>query len=265
MSAKRKAREELEAKKQEQEQMHRQKEVAKEIKMRQKQVFWKQQCCIIIKQGGHKYRMTEQIKKLAHKKWVQEVKALTQKGCGSSDLKKELQRRMTTNLNTQKEIKGIMVHPRLNGEEHMPRNSREFVKFEKLVNRLSETSEKQEQVIRKLAREIKQQKVDFGAFNQRVIDDKKQIYRELEDLICENEKLTRTLMEQEVEAKQVKSERPQRTVVYQQKKHRQLQQAPVVNQEIHDLGNSISSKIFGREKFPSTMRVRSTINRSTNL
>merc|ERR1719419_1917739 len=135
MSAKRKAREELEAKKQEQEQMHRQKEVAKEIKMGQKQVFWKQQCCIIIKQGGHKYRLAEQIKKLAHKKWVQQVKALTQKGCASSALKEELQRGMTNKLNTPEEIKRIMAHPRLNGDWHMPGKSRELVKFEKLVNR----------------------------------------------------------------------------------------------------------------------------------
>merc|ERR1719173_380467 len=110
LGAKRRAKEELKAKQQEHEQWHRQKKVVKEIKMRQKQIFWKEQCCIFIKQAGHKYRMT---------------KLQTRKGL---------------------KAKGIIAHPRVHGEEHKPGKSHEIVKFAELVSRLSETSDKQEHV-----------------------------------------------------------------------------------------------------------------------
>jgi len=249
---------------QELEQRYRQKEIVKEIKMRQKQIFWKHQSCIIIKQGGHKVRVNEEIRRIAHKKEVERMKALTQKGSSNSPFKEELERRMIGTLKTREDLKAKgtngsdevvatwpnrMTNHGENGEEHISAERTKIMKLVKLVTRLSETNEKQEQVIRNLTLEIRQQRADFVTLNQRVVNDKKVLYRELEHLTCENQKLTRTLVKREAEEKQMNSlHEPQSKDVCHQKKLRQTQQIPLLIQEMQELGNTIPKKMFGRVK-----------------
>merc|ERR1739838_84098 len=82
--------------------------------------------------------------------------------------------------------------------------SGERIATQKLVEsviRVSDARQKQEKVIRSLTREITQQRADFEALNKRVVDDKKELYRMLEDLMRENEMLKKTLVEQTTRSK----------------------------------------------------------------
>merc|ERR1711920_600225 len=52
------------------EQRWRHRDIVKEIKIRQKQIFWKGQCCIIIRQGGNKIRVNKEIRSIARQKYL---------------------------------------------------------------------------------------------------------------------------------------------------------------------------------------------------
>jgi len=80
---------------------------AEEIRMRQKQIFWKQQTCIIIKQGGHKVRVNKEIRSIARQKCIKkQINTLIKQGGIRSRLMKEIrQLKMISELKKQKELK----------------------------------------------------------------------------------------------------------------------------------------------------------------
>merc|ERR1719233_2843517 len=82
-------------------------EVMQEIRMRQKQIFWKQQTCIIIKQGGHKVRVNKEIRSIARQKCIKkQINTLIKQGGIRSRLMKEIrQLKMISELKKQKELK----------------------------------------------------------------------------------------------------------------------------------------------------------------
>jgi len=82
-------------------------EVMQEIRTRQKQIFWKQQTCIIIKQGGHKERVNKEIRSIARQKCIKkQINTLIKQGGIRSRLMKEIrQLRMISELKKQKELK----------------------------------------------------------------------------------------------------------------------------------------------------------------
>merc|ERR1712096_186779 len=107
--------------------------------------------------------------------------------------------------------------------------------------------EKQDKVIRKLTAEITQQRADFVELNNRVVSDKKQLYRKLEELMNENEQLSKTFM------RQMKEERLQKSFQEARKEknyqiHRQHQQTPTLYQEMQE---SATSKLSGEGKLLS--------------
>jgi len=299
------------------EQRYRYKEIVKEIKVRQKQIFWKGQTCIIIKQGGNKIRVNQEIRSIARQKFLKkQINTLIKQGGLKSRVQKEIRHlRRIAALKRQKELKAkvnkvIRAMARAQKEERlmniivnqsnwkaicneeireglghplcpvrkvqpkqmqmsqdiresndsvatwldtMSDDSEDFVSDEGIaimklvesVTRVSETREKQEKVIRKLTQEITQQRADFVALNKRVVDDKKQLYRKLEDLMHENELLKKTLMKQTIEEKLMKSlaEARMKNTYYQN--HRQIQQTPMLYQEMQELG---SRKMAGTTK-----------------
>jgi hypothetical protein len=82
-------------------------EVMQEIRVRQKQIFWKQQTCIIIKQGGHKVRVNKEIRSIARQKCIKkQINTLIKQGGMRSRLMKEIrQLKMVSELKKQKELK----------------------------------------------------------------------------------------------------------------------------------------------------------------
>merc|ERR1711920_959351 len=82
-------------------------EVMQEIRTRQKQIFWKQQTCIIIKQGGHKVRVNKEIRSIARQKFIKkQINTLIKQGGIRSRLMKEIrQLRMISQLKKQRELK----------------------------------------------------------------------------------------------------------------------------------------------------------------
>jgi len=82
-------------------------EVMQEIRTRQKQIFWKQQTCIIIKQGGHKVRVNKEIRSIARQKFIKkQINTLIKQGGIRSRLMKEIrQLRMISELKKQRELK----------------------------------------------------------------------------------------------------------------------------------------------------------------
>jgi len=284
---------------QELEQRYRHKEIVKEIKTRQKQIFWKGQTCIIIRQGGNKIRVNKEIRSIARQKYLKkQINTLIKQGGLKSRLQKEIrqirkialvkrQRGLKAKVNSvirkmarargkkalalfnvkqpsleakcTDEMKKGMEHPLpaqaiqsknwLDSQENRESgdNFRNFVdtmendcrhpisgeriatqKLVESVIRVSEAREKQEKVIRSLTQEITQQRADFEALNKRVVDDKKQLYRMMEDLMRENEMLKKTLMVQKTRSKLAKASIRANG---KQQKHPQAQQSPMVYQE----------------------------------
>merc|ERR1719173_127897 len=82
-------------------------EVMQEIRTRQKQIFWKQQTCIIIKQGGHKVRVNKEIRSIARQKCIkrQVINLIKQGGIRSRLMKEIRQLRMISELKKQKDLK----------------------------------------------------------------------------------------------------------------------------------------------------------------
>jgi len=82
-------------------------EVMTEIRTRQRQIFWKQQTCIIIKQGGHKVRVNKEIRSIArHRSIKKQINTLIKQGGLRSRLMMEIrQLRMISELKKQKELK----------------------------------------------------------------------------------------------------------------------------------------------------------------
>jgi len=82
-------------------------EVMKDIRTRQRQIFWKQQTCIIIKQGGHKVRVNKEIRSIAKQRCIKkQINTLIKQGGIRSRLMKEIrQLRTISELKKQKELK----------------------------------------------------------------------------------------------------------------------------------------------------------------
>jgi len=82
-------------------------EVMTEIRTRQRQIFWKQQTCIIIKQGGHKVRVNKEIRSFARHRCIKkQINTLIKQGGLRSRLMMEIrQLRMISELKKQKELK----------------------------------------------------------------------------------------------------------------------------------------------------------------
>jgi len=86
-------------------------EVIKEIKTRQKNIFWKKQTCIIIKQGGYKVRVNKEIRSMAKQKHMKkEINAIIKQGGLKSDVLKSIrQLRLIADLKKQKDLKAHVV------------------------------------------------------------------------------------------------------------------------------------------------------------
>jgi len=86
-------------------------EVMKEIKTRQKQIFWKKQTCIIIKQGGFKVRVNKQIRSMAKQKYMKkEINTIIKQGGLKSDVLKSIrQLRLIADLKKQRDLKAHVV------------------------------------------------------------------------------------------------------------------------------------------------------------
>jgi len=82
-------------------------EVMNEIKTRQKQVYWKQQTCIIIKQGGKKIRVNKDIRMIARQRYLKkQINTLIKQGGLKARVQKEIrQLRMIADLKKQKDLK----------------------------------------------------------------------------------------------------------------------------------------------------------------
>jgi len=297
---------------QELEQRCRHREVVKEIKTRQKQIFWKMQTCIIIRQGGHKIRVNKEIRSIARQKYLKkQINTIIKTGGLKSRVQREIrQLRKIAALRRQRDLKSKVntviremakarqrivakqtsLKPEFNSEIRRVKNqpishvltpsgeqrrmsqdpfegdirtstwlgdsedesdqliSDETIAVMKLVEsvtRVSETSEKQDKIIRKLTEEITQQRRDFVDLNKRVVDDKKKLYRKLEELMRENEQLSETFMRQTKEEKLKKSSQEAQINDKNYQVHRQHQQTPMLYQEMQEL---ISSKFSSEGK-----------------
>jgi len=307
---------------QELKQRYRHKEIVKEIKTRQKQIFWKSQTCIIIRQGGNKIRVNKEIRSIARQKHLKnQINTLIKQGGLKSRLQKEIrQLRKIALLKRQKDLKAkvnavilkmaksreekrfVRVstkqtnlkakrdvevrqgwnHPLHHGQTRLSQSwieSQENIESDKSVQiltltdtmaddrelpiscekiavmklvesviRVSDARQKQEKVIRNLTQEITQQRADFEALNKRVVDDKKQLYRMLEDQMRENEMLKKTLAKQTNGGKLRKVLLDQPKTNEKDEKHRQHQQSPAHYQEEQEL---VSTKVSGEEIFLS--------------
>jgi len=297
---------------QELEQRYRHREIVKEIKTRQKQIFWKSQTCIVIRQGGNKIRVNKEIRSIARQKRLKtHINTLIKQGGLKSRVQKEIrQLRKIALLKRQKvlkakvnstirevakarkakrtvrtvikqtslktkcneEIRRGLDHPlrqvrttqfqrwvasqEVDSNKTVPTwpdimaddwetpisdESIAVMKLVESVTRVSETREKQDKVIRKLTQEITQQRMDFIALNKRVVDDKRNLYRELEELRLENEKLTQTLKNQADDEKLRKSFMENQKTYKNNQKHRQQQQTHMLHQETQEVASMKSS------------------------
>merc|ERR1719461_2819043 len=82
-------------------------QVVNEIKVRQKQVHWKHQTCIVIKQGGNKIRVNKEIRQIARQKYLKkQINTLIKQGGLKSRVQKEIrQLRMISEIKRQKDLK----------------------------------------------------------------------------------------------------------------------------------------------------------------
>jgi len=109
------------------------------------------------------------------------------------------------------------------------------------VMKESKIRKEQDIKIRDLNGEIVQQRKDFKALTERVVDDKNNLYQELEKLKLENESLTFELEKQEKEEKLVAMRNAQARLAKKAKRMRnqpQRQQIPVFYQEMQEFGKS---------------------------
>jgi len=332
-------------------------EVMQEIRMRQKQIFWKQQTCIIIKQGGHKVRVNKEIRSIARQKCIKkQINTLIKQGGIRSRLMKEIrQLKMISELKKQKELKAkvnltirqmakavenkrkvcavikqtglkaicnreirgrqftlrshrarqmiqrqashrvqsenqtrrsqqpkqqmasevqIRVQceqlehlqlnrPKININKRRRRGDLMQQQLQKLADKLEEHNEKQEGKIRSLTAEVQQQKADFNALVNRMVDDKNKLYQELDVLMRENQILKDNLRMQEEESKSMVMQKSQVQEVGKTKGyngHRQLQQTPIFYQEMQEMGksraatNTISGKMNNRHQLNSQVQ-----------
>lgn len=89
------------------EQSDRYREVVKEINTRSKQIFWKQQTCTIIKQGGLKVRVNKVIRSIARQRYLKnQINILIKQAGLKSRLQKEIrQLRVIACLKKQRDLK----------------------------------------------------------------------------------------------------------------------------------------------------------------
>merc|ERR550539_1269788 len=82
-------------------------QVVNEIKVRQKQVHWKQQTCIIIKQGGNKIRVNKEIRGMARQRFLKkQINTLIKQGGLKSRVQKEIRNlRLISEVRRQKDLK----------------------------------------------------------------------------------------------------------------------------------------------------------------
>jgi len=105
----------------------------------------------------------------------------------------------------------------------------------------SQTRKEQDTKINELNVEIAQQRKDFKALTERVVDDKNNLYQELEKLKLENESLTIELEKQEKEERLIAMRNAQARLAKKAKRmrnHPQRQQIPVFYQEMQEFGKS---------------------------
>merc|ERR1719317_560624 len=105
------------------------------------------------------------------------------------------------------------------------------------VEQVSKMRDEQENEIRKLKADIKQQQADFEALTIRVVNDKNQLYQELEKLKMDNETLTLKLEKQKEEESLMLKRSAQLGVNEKTKRnggYRQKQQVPVFYQEMQE-------------------------------
>merc|ERR1719233_551834 len=229
-------------------------------------MYLKKQINTVIKQGGLKSRVQLEIRHLRKVAAFRKQKALKAKvnmvirrmrkarqqkrlqriGINQKILKakcnKEIRRERNRPLRKvlTPQLKRATISQEIGGRnESVPTANTKLVK---LVTRYSEEREKQDIVIRKLTQEITEQRADFVALNKRVVDDKKELYRMLEDLMRENENLTQTLMRQTNVEKKMKSlDKGQRHCKNKQI-YRQHQQTPASYQGVQEL---VTTKLSG--------------------
>merc|ERR1711920_266838 len=181
--------------------------VNKEIRSIARQKYLKKQINTVIKQGGLKSRVQLEIRHLRKVAAFRKQKALKAKvnmvirrmakareqkrlqriGIKQKILKakcnKEIRRERTRPLRKvlTPPLKRAVISQENGGRNWTVPNAN--TKLVKLVTRCSEEREKQDIVIRELTQEITEQRADFVALNKRVVDDKKELYRMLEDLM----------------------------------------------------------------------------------
>merc|ERR1712060_504056 len=260
-----------------------------EIRSIARQKYLKKQINTVIKQGGLKSRVQLEIRHLrkvaAFRKQkllkakvnmiirrmtkAREQKRLQRIGIKQKILKakcnKEIRRERTRPLRKvpTPPLKRAVISQDIGGRNWTVPTAN--TKLVKLVTRYSEEREKQDIVIRELTQEITEQRADFVALNKRVVDDKKELYRMLEDLMRENKNLTQTLMRQTNVEKKMKSlEKAQRRSKNTQS-YRQHQQTPASYQGVQEL---FTSKLSGEGKSLSfqggTLKQREVIPQIVN-
>merc|ERR1719184_43778 len=89
------------------EQRWRHRDIVKELKMRQKQIFWKGQCCIIIRQGGNKIRVNKEIRSIARQKSLKkQINTIIKQGGLKCGVQKEIRHlRKVAAFRKQKQLK----------------------------------------------------------------------------------------------------------------------------------------------------------------
>jgi len=92
---------------QELKQRYRHRELTKEIKTRQKQIFWKKNTCTIIKQGGFKIRVNNEIRAIARQRNLKkQINIIIRQGGFKSRVQKEIRQiRAIMELKKQKTLK----------------------------------------------------------------------------------------------------------------------------------------------------------------
>jgi len=88
-------------------QRFRKRELTKEIKTRQKQIFWKKSTCTIIKQGGYKILVNKDIRVIGKQKYLKkQINTLIRQGGLKSQVQKEIRKlRKIAELRKQKSLK----------------------------------------------------------------------------------------------------------------------------------------------------------------
>merc|ERR1719419_1986173 len=86
-------------------------EVVKEIKTRQKQIFWKQQTCMIIKQGGLKVKVNKEIRRITRlRNTKKKINSIIKQGGLKSRVLTEIHHlRMIADMKKQRDHKAKVV------------------------------------------------------------------------------------------------------------------------------------------------------------